>query len=1189
MVTETSRLLSSNQSSEENVQPCNYSNRITLPMTSSYKDLHESMESQLQAYKEPTKSKHHLYFTPQAAVFLLLIGCAICVLFVSFIGLNPLEDSHTSHRTQVIDDQLPLHGKKPFSLFHPVHDLGIASFERPHQTAPPPDVFVQRHLDVDDDQQALPTNAWYQNLLMVRGEPSNLHRAYPMPYLVDTIGSIPGIRVHSPHVMGSSTVMQMEFNELFGLTLGAAPDTKLNPLSTQDLNALSHQYHVLETTDLGLTMEWNVANMSTTIVKGMPYSTMEYADMSNSTWLPTIAGKVGLTSVAVDGAAEIQATAMEETTVVESELVLHFEASDFTWMIFFSEPVRVRYTHPSDNSGATLLQVVGTVQDSRARPFILRAALLNSCTNGRNPNGCRPGIGGRLEDEDNVDVYANLLRKHAPYFPGRYSSVSYEVEDDIATIVLDWDVQTMGEFTEVSANDNHVRRSLEQHDDIDNASLLAYALPHHVDTLTPFNEPDGVTFCRSSLHGPVCLVEGNTWTLTEELPRIGLQAPRLPSPRFVPALALTLADDIQYSLPEFFTRGAGDTYFSGKMIAKLARILLIAEELEDLCAGRKEGVDFKEYEFACSNVTLPTKEEKEDAIARLRSSVEVWINGTAEAPFVYDTAWGGVVNCGCWFNGTGCTNAFPNCPAFEDQGLNFGNGFYNDQHFHYGYHIHGAAVVSHFDPAWGKKHFEDVLLLVRNIANPSKQDKAFPLHRHKDWYQGSSWASGVPLPPYLNGKNQESSSEAIASYESVALFGQVMKGVFESAHDKKNMATASEIESVGRVLAATELTAADKYWHIRQNDTFRLVPEIYDANVVGIVWNTMAQFGTWFGIAPYLPYGIQLLPLTPISEYRDELDWVNEMYYPFSQHCAEQHQCSESGWAILQLATLATVGYPDEAVSRMKELPDEGYENAGGNGHSKSNTLWYIATRPKIENPVPLDSSDYRGHKEVLPAPIFELTDCHTPSTCTSSVLDRKAGEYTCADRINWLIQSRNQSQWEACSMVGGVEFVSVCGPCDPNRDPDRDSTQTESPQEETAESECPACTEEQCNSDLNRCPLYDRTFVCTSGISTGGCSGSPWPLFEDQCSSCCEMTKCQKLRDEESKKVTMDGNGLQKPICPPCDPSVCYSKLNRCPVHTAPYLCLDGKSEGGCSSTPWLLAEDGGQCESCCEVVVDC
>ena len=61
----------------------------------------------------------------------------------------------------------------------------------------------------------------------------------------------------------------------------------------------------------------------------------------------------------------------------------------------------------------------------------------------------------------------------------------------------------------------------------------------------------------------------------------------------------------------------------------------------------------------------------------------------------------------------------------------------NDMHFHYGYHIYAAAVVAHFDPEWGKSYFERVLLLIRNIANPSADDRYFPVMRHKDPYQVS--------------------------------------------------------------------------------------------------------------------------------------------------------------------------------------------------------------------------------------------------------------------------------------------------------------------------------------------------------------------------------------------------------------------------------------------------------------------
>jgi endo-1,3(4)-beta-glucanase len=128
--------------------------------------------------------------------------------------------------------------------------------------------------------------------------------------------------------------------------------------------------------------------------------------------------------------------------------------------------------------------------------------------------------------------------------------------------------------------------------------------------------------------------------------------------------------------------------------------------------------------------------------------------------------------------------------------------YYNDLHFHYGYHVYAAAVVSHFDHDWAKKHFEHVLLLVRNYANAVEGD-FFPTFRMKDWvrtsvhdifpriyswmtqslscsvvkYDGHSWASGIAVT-VLNGKNQESSSESIAAYEAVALYGSVMVSIF---------------------------------------------------------------------------------------------------------------------------------------------------------------------------------------------------------------------------------------------------------------------------------------------------------------------------------------------------------------------------------------------------------------------------
>lgn len=40
-------------------------------------------------------------------------------------------------------------------------------------------------------------------------------------------------------------------------------------------------------------------------------------------------------------------------------------------------------------------------------------------------------------------------------------------------------------------------------------------------------------------------------------------------------------------------------------------------------------------------------------------------------------------------------------------------------------------------------HLERVLTLARDVGNPSRMDPYFPVVRHKDWYVGISWASGI--------------------------------------------------------------------------------------------------------------------------------------------------------------------------------------------------------------------------------------------------------------------------------------------------------------------------------------------------------------------------------------------------------------------------------------------------------------
>jgi len=945
--------------------------------------------------------------------------------------------------------------------------------------------------------------------------------------------------------------------------------------------------------------------------------------LSSEKLLPTIASELKLSSVPVaDDNSKIKCDG--EPTRVESELKMSFAGSDFTWLVFFSEPVMVKcIEQPEGIGGAAVIfqitELAETDEESDTEQMTIRAALLTNCTYGENQIFC-----AHKESASQTEKYAELLRERAHLYPGPRADVEYDIDskNDTAVLKFDWDVQNMKKGKDATdTTENHLRREAStSEDDESPLELITYALPHHLDRMSANFMPWGEDrFCKRSLIGSICVVSGSSWDLVEDLPPIAFQAPRPPRPETISAISNALPSDLLYQLDDYYQRGAGDTYFSGKMLARMARVLLIGEELINLCDAKNHGhlgysltsQEEKDYAAACKAIQLPTRDEIDGAVSRLRSSVEVWINGTAEVPFVYDSAWGGVISCGCQFDSktSSCSNKFPDCPAVGDPGMNFGNGrfcsyyaervatsstwydltitfslgFYNDHHFHYGYHIYAAATVAHFDKAWGREHFEEVLFLVRDIANPSNDDIHFPKCRQKDWYQGNSWASGVPLPPYPNGKNQESSSEAIASYEAVSLFGQEMVSAWNDAGNERMAEVASHINDVGRLLTATEVRAADYYWHVRKHDdSMKIYPSVYAQNAVGMLWTTMVEFQTWFGSASYLAIGIQLLPLTAISESRDDPSWVKELYPEFAESCGAVNDCIKQGWSVLQLATLATVGHVDLAIEKAKQLPESVFDSAGGNGHSMSNTLWYFSTRPETK-PIELPEEKEVESPEQEEA---KLVDCGVPEKCTDEILDRDAKGSTCRTRISWLMTAMGYSEAHACHKVAGGEFPTTCGPCDPGDDITIDD------HTEPDETQCPPCSKEECLSDLNRCPRYETTFVCTKGQNIGGCSKTPWDIGTSACSSCCEVTACRDYENFESNEPAVAHHGgesdQEEPSdCVKCEKEVCTSKINLCPMHAAPYLCIEGKNVGGCSPWPWKSGN--GQCEKCCDLKLTC
>lgn len=154
--------------------------------------------------------------------------------------------------------------RQPLSLLDPVEDLMLLGFKRPKDSRPKP-VLTRGGMNGGDNHDGedhedestpgpFPTGAWYQNLLLVDGEPSGIHRTYSIPYIVDVTGPIPGLRLHGNRVGASSEVVQVYNVDEYGLTVGAARDVTLRARS-KPLEE-THQYRVKKATNLGLTLQW---------------------------------------------------------------------------------------------------------------------------------------------------------------------------------------------------------------------------------------------------------------------------------------------------------------------------------------------------------------------------------------------------------------------------------------------------------------------------------------------------------------------------------------------------------------------------------------------------------------------------------------------------------------------------------------------------------------------------------------------------------------------------------------------------------------------------------------------------------------------------------------------------------------------------------------------------------------------
>ncbi len=192
----------------------------------------------------------------------------------------------------------------------------------------------------------------------------------------------------------------------------------------------------------------------------------------------------------------------------------------------------------------------------------------------------------------------------------------------------------------------------------------------------------------------------------------------------------------------------------------------------------------------------------------------------------------------------------------------FGNEKLNDHHFHYGYYIRTAAVLSKYNPQLFEKIKEPVQAMVDDIAMTKRDSEEYPFLRNFDMYEGHSWADG--FAGFGDGNDQESSSEAMNAWYSVYLWGKTTEN--------------KELQDYGLYLYNTEIQSTYMYWFDKNN----LYKEPYNHAIASIVWGGKVDFATWFSGEANMIYGIQLLPFTPASEYLGNLP-------NFSKYDADYH------------------------------------------------------------------------------------------------------------------------------------------------------------------------------------------------------------------------------------------------------------------------------------------------------------
>ncbi|KAL5582002.1 hypothetical protein UlMin_014444 [Ulmus minor] len=414
--------------------------------------------------------------------------------------------------------------------------------------------------------------------------------------------------------------------------------------------------------------------------------------------------------------------------------------------------------------------------------------------------------------------------------------------------------------------------------------LLLLAHPLHLKLLA--SDDSNVTvlkdFKYKSIDGDLVGVVGDTWTLKPNPVSVTWHSIRGVEEEAYAEIVSALAKDVEALNSTAIATTS--SYFYGKLIARAARLALIAEE-----------VSFLEVIPAIKKF--------------LKDTIGPWLDGTFSGNgFLFDSKWGGIITK----QGAG------------DSGADFGFGIYNDHHYHLGYFLYGIAVLAKIDPAWGRKYRPQAYSLMADFMTLGRRSNSvYPRLRSFDLYKLHSWAGG--LTEFADGRNQESTSEAINAYYSAALMGLA----YGDTH----------LVATGSILTSLEIQAAQMWWHVREGDKLYEEDFTRENRLVGVLWANKRDSALWFAPPAWKEcrLGIQVLPLLPITEVVfSDVGFVRELV-KWTLPALQREGVGE-GWKGF---VYALEGIYDKAGALEKTKSLSGFDD----GNSLTNLLWWIHSR----------------------------------------------------------------------------------------------------------------------------------------------------------------------------------------------------------------------------------------------------